>query len=106
MLFSGVSCPKSALTMAELVESDSVPWSPQVPKYFLPLALKALLMLAAAWRSPITQAEHAAEVKRNPARTVRRTIVIVGMWMLDEVLDEQLLVLDCALYSGLKARPL
>lgn len=68
MLFSGVSWPKSALTIAESFESDRVFWSPQVPKYLLPLALKAVLTLAFACRSLSTEAEHSAVERRSPVR--------------------------------------
>ena len=48
MLFSGVSWPKSALTMASVWLEPRVPWSPIVPKYLLPLATRAVFTLLEA----------------------------------------------------------
>jgi len=40
MLFSGVTCPKSAWMMAEVEPLERTPWSVATPMYFLPWALK------------------------------------------------------------------
>lgn len=72
MLFSGVNWPKSARTIASFCEFWSRRGSLQVPKYFLPWATKAWLMLA-VWRS-ITAAE-TREVKGRLLRSLLRTTI-------------------------------
>src|SRR4051812_21643886 len=40
ILFSGVTCPKSDLTISTFWDLERRAWSVHTPKYFLPLALK------------------------------------------------------------------
>lgn len=67
MLFSGVTWPKFFSMMAAFLAPERVrrPWSVQVPKYSLPLALMSLSMLCDAWRGSLVGTAMAARGARS-----------------------------------------
>lgn len=95
MLFSGVTWPKLASMMAAFLPVVSLPWSVQVPKYSLPLALNSLSMLWAAWRGSRESTAGAAETASGANRSTILAFILmardcdVGMGKVESLVLDQ-----------------